>query len=106
MYAVRTRLELVTPCVTGMYSNQTELTHQKEMSGKRDSNSRPQPWQGCALPTELFPQTLHVWAGTDSNCRSREATDLQSARFNHLPTYPSTGLCQEVTPAGFKPTTF
>ncbi len=24
-------------------------------SGKRDSNSRPQPWQGCALPTELFP---------------------------------------------------
>ena len=29
-----------------------------------------------------------LWAGTDSNCRSREATDLQSARFNHLPTYP------------------
>ena len=28
------------------------------------------------------------WAGTDSNRRSREATDLQSARFNHLPTYP------------------
>ena len=27
-------------------------------SGKRDSNSRPQPWQGCALPTELFPQIL------------------------------------------------
>ena len=26
------------------------------MSGKRDSNPRPQPWQGCALPTELFPQ--------------------------------------------------
>ncbi len=24
-------------------------------SGKRDSNSRPQPWQGYALPTELFP---------------------------------------------------
>ena len=28
----------------------------KFWSGKRDSNSRPQPWQGCALPTELFPQ--------------------------------------------------
>ena len=27
-------------------------------SGKRDSNSRPQPWQGCALPTELFPHYL------------------------------------------------
>ena len=25
-------------------------------SGKRDSNSRPQPWKGCALPTELFPR--------------------------------------------------
>ena len=24
------------------------------MSEKRDSNSRPQPWQGCALPAELF----------------------------------------------------
>ena len=30
------------------------------MSGKRDSNSRPQPWQGCALPTELFPQSVHI----------------------------------------------
>ena len=27
--AVRTRFELVTPCVTGMYSNQAELTHQR-----------------------------------------------------------------------------
>jgi hypothetical protein len=25
-------------------------------SGKRDSNSRPIPWQGIALPTELFPR--------------------------------------------------
>ena len=28
----------------------------KPLSGKRDSDPRPQPWQGCALPTELFPQ--------------------------------------------------
>ncbi|MEY2875426.1 MAG: hypothetical protein RLZZ373_2797 [Pseudomonadota bacterium] len=28
---------------------------EQNWSGKRDSNSRPQPWQGCALPTELFP---------------------------------------------------
>ena len=27
-------------------------------SGKRDSNSRPRPWQGRALPTELFPQKI------------------------------------------------
>ena len=25
-------------------------------SGRRDSNSRRPPWQGCALPTELRPQ--------------------------------------------------
>lgn len=28
----------------------------KKKSGKRDSDPRPQPWQGCALPTELFPR--------------------------------------------------
>ncbi len=28
----------------------------QKKSGKRDSDPRPQPWQGCALPTELFPQ--------------------------------------------------
>src|SRR5580692_7436843 len=27
----------------------------KIWSGRRGSNSRPQPWQGCALPTELLP---------------------------------------------------
>ena len=26
------------------------------LSGKRGSNSRPRPWQGRALPTELFPR--------------------------------------------------
>ncbi|MCD6025663.1 MAG: hypothetical protein K0R08_182 [Solimicrobium sp.] len=28
-------------------------------SGRRVSNSRPQPWQGCALPTELLPQNTY-----------------------------------------------
>ena len=31
------------------------ITAIETWSGKRDSNSRPQPWQGCALPAELFP---------------------------------------------------
>ncbi len=30
--------------------------HLKIWSGQRDSNSRPRPWQGRALPTELCPQ--------------------------------------------------
>jgi len=31
-------------------------------SGKPGSNRRPQPWQGCALPTELFPHCYFVTA--------------------------------------------
>ena len=30
------------------------------LSGKRDSDPRPQPWQGCALPTELFPHDVSL----------------------------------------------
>ena len=39
-------------------SNRTSgLRYPREFwSGKGGSNSRPQPWQGCALPTELFPR--------------------------------------------------
>ena len=33
----------------------------KNLSGKRDSDPRPQPWQGCALPTELFPQQINIF---------------------------------------------
>ena len=39
-----------------------------DWSGRRVSNSRPQPWQGCALPTELLPQIL--------GGASRSRTDL------------------------------
>ena len=38
-------------------------------SGKRGSNSRPQPWQGCALPTELFPQCRKIKIGTAARAR-------------------------------------
>ena len=48
-------------------------------SGKRDSNSRPQPWQGCALPAELFPHTIELdnsqkWRplGDSNPCSRRE----------------------------------
>ncbi len=30
----------------------------QKWSGKRGSNSRPRPWQGRALPTELFPHKV------------------------------------------------
>ena len=35
------------------------------MSGKRDSNPRPSPWQGDAPPIELFPQCAEGQTRTD-----------------------------------------
>ena len=32
----------------------------QKMSGKRDSNPRPRPWQGRALPTELLPRSYSI----------------------------------------------
>ncbi len=46
------------PCLTKKEAE--GFLSQKFWSGKRGSNSRPQPWQGCALPTELFPHCLRL----------------------------------------------
>ena len=45
-------------CSKAMCDIEEWLSLRLAWSGKRDSNSRPQPWQGCALPTELFPQNV------------------------------------------------
>ena len=45
------------------------------MSGRRGSNPRPQPWQGCALPTELLP---HLSAGASTF--SREMVPMKRRR--------------------------
>ena len=37
------------------------LRDSKLESGRRDLNTRPQPWQGCALPTELRPHIYRTW---------------------------------------------
>ena len=42
------------------YKKSTSWCYLLKWSGKRGSNSRPRPWQGRALPTELFPHTLLV----------------------------------------------
>ena len=42
------------------YKKSTLWCYLLKWSGKRGSNSRPRPWQGRALPTELFPHTLLV----------------------------------------------
>ena len=48
-------------------------------------NRRPTGYESVALPLSYDGI---LWAGRDSNPRSRKATDLQSARFDRLPTYP------------------
>ena len=55
------------------------------LSGKRDSNSRPQPWQGCALPTELFPQ-IKKCPRQESNLHVSQHSHLKRARlpFRHV----------------------
>ena len=41
---------------TGLLAvNPSKFAHSSE---KRDSNPRPRPWQGRALPTELFSQCM------------------------------------------------
>src|SRR3990167_9018496 len=47
-------------------------------SGKRVSNSRPQPWQGCALPTELFP---HPPTAPDVSIRANQQASNYIAIF-------------------------
>ena len=66
----------------------------KTWSGRRVSNSRPQPWQGCALPTELLPQeaakyseTRHTFTAVRSDAAmrasDRSASNTRSAPRQH-----------------------
>ena len=47
-------------------------------SGRRVSNSRPQPWQGCALPTELLPHgvTTNIYRCIESSGAGEESRTL------------------------------
>ena len=39
------------------------------LSEKRDSNPRPRPWQGRALPTELFSHFMYLLALAPYDCK-------------------------------------
>ena len=47
-------------CAPETHASTNSAIWAKKKSGKRDSNSRPRPWQGRALPTELFPQLFNL----------------------------------------------
>jgi len=73
---------LATPCIQhhAYCSLQTDSCKQ---SGKRDSNPRPQPWQGCALPTELFPQTCPTPERQSEPDRPRTSTTKRHVHEPH-----------------------
>ena len=53
-------------------------------SGRRDSNSRPSPWQGDALPLSHFRICIYKLVEGDGFEPSKaQLTDLQSAPFGH-----------------------
>ena len=45
-------------------------------SGRRDSNPRPQPWQGYALPTEPLPQKMEATTGIEPVIKALQASAL------------------------------
>ena len=53
----------------------------KIWSGRRDSNSRPSPWQGDALPLSHF--RIKMVEGDGFEPSKAQLTDLQSAPFGH-----------------------
>ena len=55
-------------CAPETHASTKSAIWAKKKSGKRDSNSRPQPWQGCALPTELFPHTFYSFYQVKERC--------------------------------------
>ena len=53
-------------------------------SGRRVSNSRPQPWQGCALPTELLPLGEGAIIRISDFASSTGAQSFQELLTSHL----------------------
>src|SRR6185503_3577869 len=49
--------------IRGLMVKPLRVVRGRTWSGKRDSNPRPRPWQGRALPTELFPQSARTDEG-------------------------------------------
>src|SRR5579862_4181324 len=59
-------------------------------SGRRDSNPRPSPWQGDALPTEPRPRTWCV-QNCSRSCRSRKLPTGKPARPSTLRRWSNRG---------------
>jgi hypothetical protein len=78
-------------------SEQQQSSPQKEWSGRRDSNPRHQPWQGCTLPTELRPHRLATRKTTKAPLHGQEgfaplaSLEGASQEASLLSRYPDAG---------------
>ena len=48
-------------CSLDFKSNVSTNSTTRALSERRDSNPRPSPWQGDALPTELLSQRMQIY---------------------------------------------
>ena len=125
---MRTRLELVTPCVTGMYSNQTELTHRVraanetrtrdpdlgkvvlyQLSYCRNSLKLRDTDLRLSIKASFSAFNLHRHCRCGRRwIRTTEGNNQQIYSLPHLATLVSAQIhyFKEVTPIGFKPITF
>jgi hypothetical protein len=62
------------------------------MSGRRGSNPRPRPWQGRALPAELFSR--FVLNRFKEHCNSHYFL-IASANIEHI-LYPANAFCKKI----------
>ena len=66
---VYTALQAVASPLGHPTAEATQVTAWTSSSGRRDSNPRPSPWQGDALPTALRPLASRPWrAARPGNC--------------------------------------
>ncbi len=66
-------------------------------SGRRDSNPRPQPWQGCALPAEPRPVIPHRLAASGAAALGDRAAHSDVVGRDVCPSYVPVPLGGHVT---------
>ena len=89
----------IPPALLEMKKGRRSAPSLRSWSGKRVSNSRPQPWQGCALPTELFPHGRGPMVCPDAaRGQANEPADMPSRSPANLEFHSGIRRC---TPASF-----
>jgi hypothetical protein len=76
-------------------SAKTDRSGRKIWSGRRDSNPRPQPWQGCALPLSMPARRI----ATDSDLIRFQSVDRHGRGPPHKSKSSRSGKCGKGEPS-------